>query len=71
MLIGQCREDVSVEVGIRITDNRTVCLCNLMITVEVGKVNVTSLVVVAVDTVLFEYEQTSSLSLSCCGEDAK
>ena len=42
-----------------------------MIAVEVGKVDITCLVVVAVDTVLFEYEQTGSICLSCSSEDAE
>ena len=69
MFVGQRSEDVTIDIGIRITDDCTVCLCNLMIAIEVSKVDITCLVVVAVDTVLFEYEQISSLSLSRCRED--
>ena len=71
MLIRQCRKDITIEVGVRIANELAVGLGNLVVTIEVGEVDVTCLVIVLVDTVLTEDVKTGGLCLSCCGEDTQ
>ena len=51
-LISHRSEDVTIDVGIRITDEGTVGLSNLMVTIDIVEVNITGTEIIVINTIV-------------------